>query len=86
MAFKTLHITKDYRSLYDHYMMYMHDMMKADKEYQKTVSQHEIHFPPGSTWIVDTDQASHAALSGHMSSNRPYTCLSKDSLIRKLHH
>ncbi len=24
----------------------------------------EIHFPPGSTWIVYTDQVSHAAMSG----------------------
>lgn len=61
---KTVGITKDYRSLYDHYMMHMHDRMKADKDYQKNVSQYEILFPPGSTWIVFTDQASHAALSG----------------------
>lgn len=61
---KTLRITKDYRSLYDHYMMHMHDQMKADKDYQKNVSQKEIHFPTGSSWIVFTDQASHAALAG----------------------
>lgn len=61
---KKVGITKDYRSLYDHYMMHMHNRMKADQHYQKHVSQHEIHFPPGSTWIVFTDQASHAAMSG----------------------
>lgn len=61
---KLLGITKDYRSLYDHYMMHMHDMMKADKDYQKNVSQYEMKFPAGSTWIVYTDQASHAAMSG----------------------
>lgn len=61
---KTVGITKDYRTLYDHYMMYMHDKMKADREYQKNVKQFEMPFPPGSTWIVFTDQTSHAALSG----------------------
>lgn len=61
---KALKITKDYRSLYDHYMMNLHDTMKGDKDYQKNVEQHEIHFPAGSTWIVFTDQASHAAISG----------------------
>lgn len=61
---KTLKITKDYRSPYDHYMMHLHDMMKGDLEYQKNVTQYEVRFPPGSTWIVFTDQASHAAMSG----------------------
>lgn len=61
---KTLGITKDYRTLYDHYMMHMHNQMKADKAYQKNVTQYELKFPPGSTWIVYTDQTSHAALSG----------------------
>lgn len=61
---KTLKITKDYRTLYDHYMTRLHDKMKEDNNYQKEVTQYEISFPPGSTWIVYTDQASHAALSG----------------------
>ena len=61
---KTIGITKDYRTLYDHYMLSMHDKMKGDKEYQKNVTQCEVLFPPGSTWIVYTDQVSHAALSG----------------------
>lgn len=64
---KLLHlsrITKSYRTLYDHYMLHIHDSMKADLKYQGTVKQQEIHFPPGSTWLVYTDQVSHAALSG----------------------
>jgi 3-deoxy-D-manno-oct-2-ulosonic acid (Kdo) hydroxylase len=61
---KTLRITKDYRTLYDHYMLQLHDTMKGSGEYQKNVEQHEILFPSGSTWIVFTDQASHAAMSG----------------------
>lgn len=59
-----LKITKDYRTLYDHYMLKMHDLMKGDMNYQQNVKQHEIHFHPGSTWIVYTDQVSHAAMSG----------------------
>ncbi len=61
---KLLKITKDLRTPYDHYMLKMHDTMKGDSNYQKTVEQQEIHFPTGSTWVVFTDQVSHAALSG----------------------
>lgn len=63
-AFK---ITKSYRTLYDHYMLQIHDAMKADLDYQKLVSQKDVFFPAGSSWIVYSDQASHAAMSGqHM--------------------
>ena len=62
--YKLLGITKDYRTLYDHHMLNMHDTMKGDMRYQKEVSQEEVHFPPGSTWMVYTDQVSHAAMSG----------------------
>lgn len=56
--------TKDFRSPYDHYMLQVHDTMKGDADYQKTVHQEEISFPAGSSWIVYTDQVSHAAISG----------------------
>jgi 3-deoxy-D-manno-octulosonic acid hydroxylase-like protein len=59
-----LNITKDYRTAYDHYMLQMHDAMKGDAHYQKTVPQEEMLFPPGSSWMVYTDQVSHAAMSG----------------------
>ncbi len=61
---KLLGITKDIRTPYDHYMLQLHDRMKGDLNYQKCAPQEEIHFPPGSTWIVYTDQVSHAAMSG----------------------
>lgn len=61
---KTLGITKDYRTDYDHYMLKMHNLMKGDAHYQKTVAQEEIAFPPGCSWMVFTDQVSHAAMSG----------------------
>lgn len=59
-----LHITKTHRTAYDHLMLQMHDRMKKDMHYQKTVSQSEVHFPPASSWIVQTDQVSHAAMRG----------------------
>lgn len=61
---RMLKITKSYRTPYDHYMLQIHDRMKADEEYQKQAQQQEVRFPPGSTWIVQTDDVSHAAMSG----------------------
>ena len=59
-----LGITKGRRSSYDHFMLRLHDRMKADLAYQSAVAQRVHEFPPGSTWIVFTDQVSHAAMSG----------------------
>lgn len=61
---RMLKITKSLRTPYDHYMLQMHDRMKADEQYQKSAEQQEVRFPPGSTWIVQTDQVSHAAMQG----------------------
>lgn len=59
-----LKITKERRTPYDHYMLGIHDSMKADATYQQTVPSMDLYFPPGSTWVVYTDQVSHAALAG----------------------
>lgn len=61
---RLLKITKSYRTPYDHYMLQLHNRMKADEQYQLEAEQEEVHFPMGSTWIVQTDQVSHAAMSG----------------------
>ncbi|SRR5579883_2457457 len=61
---RLLKITKSYRTLYDHYMLQIHDKMKADNDYQQHAPQQEVHFPSGSTWIVQTDHVSHAAMRG----------------------
>ena len=61
---KWLRLTKSKRSAYDHLMLQIHDKMKADLSYQKTASQQNIHFSPGSSWIVQTDHVSHAAMAG----------------------
>jgi hypothetical protein len=61
---KLFGLTKDIRTPYDHYMLQIHNAMKEDDNYQKTASQEEIRFPAGCSWIVFTDQVSHAALAG----------------------
>ena len=57
-------VTKSRRSAYDHYMLQLHDRMKSDPDYQRTGPQQTHGFPPGSSWMVFTDQAPHAALQG----------------------
>jgi len=59
-----LGITKTPRSAYDHYMLHLHDQMKHDEDYQKHAVQSRQEFAPGTTWMVFTDQVSHAAMSG----------------------
>lgn len=59
-----LKLTKKKRLPYDHYMLKVHNAMKADIHYQNNVNAESILFPPNSTWLVYTDLVSHAALSG----------------------
>lgn len=59
-----LGITKSRRSAYDHLMLGLHDRMKRDTRYQTSADQQRFEFPPGSSWLVFTDQVSHAAMSG----------------------
>ena len=61
---KALKITKSLREPYDHYMLSLHDKMKQDDDYQNHLNKEDIAFPAQSTWMVFTDQVSHAALSG----------------------
>ncbi len=57
-------ITKSYRTLYDHYMLQLHNAMKKSDAYQQAVTKTAFDFAAGSTWVVMTDAVSHAALSG----------------------
>jgi len=63
-ALALLKMTKSYRTLYDHYMLQLHDTMKMNRTYQDTVQKKSLSFAAGSTWVVMTDSVSHAALSG----------------------
>ena len=57
-------LTTGYRSDYDHYMLGLHDAMKGDDQYQRHCRQCEVAFPAATTWMVFTDQVSHAAMAG----------------------
>jgi hypothetical protein len=68
-----LGITKRRRSEYDHYMNQLHDRVKADLDYQRDVPQQRVEFPPGSTWIVFSDQVLHGVLSGALMLEQTWT-------------
>ncbi len=57
-------ITKARRSEYDHVMLHLHDLAKADLDYQRTSCREEFRFPAGSTWVCFSDQVMHAATDG----------------------
>ena len=61
---RLLGITRGLRTEYDQIMLDLHDRMKADDLYQASAASTQLKLAPGSTWIVQTDVISHAALSG----------------------
>ncbi len=67
-----LGITKGRRSAYDHFMLRLHDGMKADRVYQSQVAQSFWEFHAGSTWTLFSDQVSHAAMSGQYAMEQTY--------------
>ncbi len=62
--FSRLGVTRGRRSAYDELMLSLHDAAKLDAEYQRNAPQTALEFPPGSCWLVYTDQVLHAALAG----------------------
>ncbi|HEV2614510.1 MAG TPA: Kdo hydroxylase family protein [Gammaproteobacteria bacterium] len=56
-------ITRGYQTLYDHYMLNLHNTMKANGAYQQQYPQIYA-MPAQSTWMVFTDVAPHAAMGG----------------------
>ncbi len=70
---KLVGITKSRRSPADHYMLQLHDRMKLDDDYQRTVPHQTVEFAPGQTWMVFTDQVSHAAMSGQHALEQTFT-------------
>ena len=61
---QALHVTKSFRSEYDHLMLQLHDGMKCDLDYQQSSPQETVPFPAGSVWVCFSDQATHAVMSG----------------------
>jgi hypothetical protein len=52
------------RSRYDEFMLYLHNWLKENTEFQKDPASQQIEFPSGSCWMVYTDGIPHAVLSG----------------------
>jgi hypothetical protein len=71
-ALQWLGITKRRRTAYDHYMLRLHDRMKADLQYQSQVAHTEHQFQAGTTWLVYTDLVSHAAMRGQHALEQTY--------------
>ena len=63
-ALEVLHVTKSFRSEYDHLMLQLHDGMKGDLDYQKNAPQEQVAFAAGSTWVCFSDKAVHSVMSG----------------------
>jgi hypothetical protein len=66
-------LTKGMRSEYDHYMLQLHDAMKADVLYQQHAPQERFDFPAGCAWGCFTDQVSHAATAGQHQLEQTFT-------------
>lgn len=64
MLMQLFRITRGRRSLYDHYMLGLHDAMKSDDNYQRSCPQSTFDFPALSTWAVFTDSVPHAVTAG----------------------
>lgn len=52
------------RTRYDEYMLYLHDWLKENSDFQQNSPKQQLIFPPGCAWMVYTDGVPHAALSG----------------------
>ncbi len=60
------------RSAYDRFMLRFHDYLKESTDYQTNWPKIRMEFPPGSTWMVYTDQVPHAAMSGQFMTEQTY--------------
>lgn len=52
------------RTPYDTFMLRFHDYLKENAAFQQNCPKTRLEFPPGATWLVFTDGAAHAAMSG----------------------
>lgn len=60
----TLGLPMPDRSRYDEFMLYLHDWLKENDDFQKNSPRREVVFAPGSFWMVYTDGVPHAVMSG----------------------
>ena len=52
------------RSRYDDFMLFLHDWLKENADFQQNSPKRELAFPSGCCWMVYTDGVPHAAMSG----------------------
>ena len=64
LAMRALRLTRSRRTAYDHAMLALHDLAKLDNDYQITAPRRDAAFAAGTSWIVFTDAALHAAIAG----------------------
>jgi hypothetical protein len=60
------------RSAYDAFMLRLHDLLKADEDFQERGPKQFWKFPPGSAWLAVTDTCSHAVLRGRFALEHSY--------------
>ncbi len=66
------HPARRRRSVYDRFMLRMHHFLKGNADFQQNTPKRHWHFQPGSAWLVITDTASHAVLSGRFALEHSY--------------
>jgi hypothetical protein len=71
-VFKAVGVKGADRSAYDRFMLRFHDYLKENADYQQKWTKYRMEFPPGSCWIVYTDQVPHAVLSGQYAMEQTY--------------
>jgi len=60
------------RSVYDAFMLRLHDYLKANEDFQERTTKQFWKFPPGSAWLAITDTCSHAVLRGRFALEHSY--------------
>ncbi len=78
---RLLRVTKSQRTPYDHAMLQLHDLAKADLDYQRDGPQTTVDFLPGSTWVVYSDQVLHAVMGGQHMMEQTFYLHPDDQLV-----
>jgi hypothetical protein len=60
------------RSVYDAFMLRLHDYLKANDDFQERTPKRFWAFEPGSAWVAFTDVCSHAVLRGRYALEHSY--------------
>ena len=68
------------RSPYDEFMLFLHDWLKENADFQQNSYKQELVFPAGSSWMVYTDGVPHAAMSGQYALEQTFI-VQRDALV-----